>query len=314
MRSSWKLIIYASGIFISYAVFGIFQEKIFRSKYGDHDERFNYTFSLMLIQCAMNALMAVVLLKTVWKQGHDATSTHYHFFASIFYLGAMLSSFIALKYVNYPTQVVAKSCKPIPVMILGVLLARKRYPLLKYIFVTLIVVGVALFMYKDNHDKGSADESSMFGNLLLMLSLTGDGLLGSVQDRMRQNFATKSLHMMWKTNAFSLIYITLGLLYTGELSAFFAFVHKYPQLYGEIALFATCSAFGQIFIYSMVAEFGPLPCSIVTTTRKFFTVIASIVIFGNALSNRQWIGTVFVFTGLFLDAVYGKTPHVSKQA
>ena len=34
-------------------------------------------------------------------------------------------------------------------MILGVLLARKRYPLIKYICVLFIVLGVALFFYKD---------------------------------------------------------------------------------------------------------------------------------------------------------------------
>jgi len=62
-------------------------------------------------------------------------------------------SFQALQWVNYPTQVVGKSCKPIPVMILGVLFGGKRYPLLKYLFVLLIVIGVALFTYKD---KGSS--------------------------------------------------------------------------------------------------------------------------------------------------------------
>lgn len=35
------------------------------------------------------------------------------------------------------------------VMILGVLLAGKRYPLIKYVCVLLIVIGVALFLFKD---------------------------------------------------------------------------------------------------------------------------------------------------------------------
>lgn len=56
-----------------------------------------------------------------------------------------------------------------------------------------------------------------------------------------------------------------------------------------------------------VSEFGPLPCSIATTTRKFFTVLASVIVFGNDLLPRQWIGTVLVFSGLFLDGLYGKT-------
>lgn len=39
-----------------------------------------------------------------------------------------------------------KSCKPIPVMVMGAFLG-KKYPLKKYANVALIVAGVALFMH-----------------------------------------------------------------------------------------------------------------------------------------------------------------------
>ena len=57
---------------------------------------------------------------------------------------------------------------------------------------------------------------------------------------------------------------------------------------------------------AIFSEFGPLPCSIVTTTRKFFTVLASVVFFGNSLITRQWFGVALVFAGLFLDGAFGK--------
>ena len=46
-----------------------------------------------------------------------------------------------------------------------------------------------------------------------------------------------------------------------------------------------------------VSDFGPLPCSIITTTRKFFTVLFSVIIFGTILAGHQWIGVVLVFSG-----------------
>lgn len=55
---------------------------------------------------------------------------------------------------------VAKSGKPIPVMVLGVLLGRKSYPLKKYLFVLLVVIGVALFMFKDGKSKSSQSDSA----------------------------------------------------------------------------------------------------------------------------------------------------------
>lgn len=57
----------------------------------------------------------------------------------------------------------------------------------------------------------------------------------------------------------------------------------------------------QLFIFTTVTSFGPLMCSIVTTTRKFFSILLSVVIFQHPMLPRQWVGTVLVFTGLFLD-------------
>ena len=104
--------------------------------------------SLVFVLCAVNYVYAVVVSALVLKQGRDETAWSYYAVSSFTYLTAMVTSNKALTWVNYPTQVVGKSCKPIPVMVLGVVIGRKRYPLLKYLFVLTIVAGVALFMYK----------------------------------------------------------------------------------------------------------------------------------------------------------------------
>lgn len=76
---------------------------------------------------------------------------------------------------------VGKSAKPIPVMILGVLVGRKSYPMRKYLFVFLIVLGVVLFMLKDKVSKDGQESSFGLGELLIVLSLIMDGLTGAVQ-------------------------------------------------------------------------------------------------------------------------------------
>jgi drug/metabolite transporter (DMT)-like permease len=43
----------------------------------------------------------------------------------------------------------------------------------------------------------------------------------------------------------------------------------------------------------------------VTTTRKFFTVLASVVIYDHTLSGQQWGGVVLVTAGLSLE-LFGK--------
>jgi solute carrier family 35 (UDP-galactose transporter), member B1 len=83
--------------------------------------------------------------------------------------------------------VLGKSVKPIPVMILGVVLARKRYTWRKYLFVLMITFGVALFLYKPSENKGKAHvDDPVFG--------WGEVLLVSVR-------AFMWLNVVWIRNA-----------------------------------------------------------------------------------------------------------------
>jgi len=304
------------GIFVCYFYFGILQEKITKGKYGEGENTESFTFILALVwaQCVVNYLYAVVMSKTVLQQGEDSTSSSYYAVCSLTYLLAMVTSNKALSWVNYPTQVIGKSCKPIPVMVLGVLVGRKRYPLLKYLFILMIVLGVALFMYKDGASKASSGGGILgMGEILLLVSLTCDGLTGAVQERMKAEYSTKSGHMMKAMNLWSMAYLGLALIVTGEGWQFFSFVSRHPSVLWHMASFSVASALGQFFIFMCVSEFGPLPCSIITTTRKFFTVLASVIFFGNSLVNRQWLGAILVFAGIFLDGMYGKQVPTKKS-
>jgi len=62
----------------------------------------------------------------------------------------------------------------------------------------------------------------------------------------------------------------------------------------------------QNFIFLTVTYFGPLTCSVITTTRKFFTILGSVLIFRHPLTTLQWTGTLLVFAGLSLDSAFGK--------
>ncbi|XP_012280840.1 solute carrier family 35 member B1 [Orussus abietinus] len=309
-----KLIIYAGGIFVCYFYFAVLQEKITRGQYGDGEnkEKFTYTFVLVFIQCLINYCFAKVML-AVLNQGEDTTSTFYYASSALAYILAMVCSIMALQFVNYPTQVVGKAGKPIPVMVLGVLIGKKVYPARKYVFIILIVTGVILFMFKDNKPTvKQTDDQVGFGECLLILSLLMDGITCAIQDRMRAEYKTKSGHMMINMNMWSVLFTGVAIIVSGELLAFIQFLQRHPNCLWHILSFSIAGALGQHFIFLTIAEFGPLTCAVVTTTRKFFTVLGSVLLFGNTLLPRQWIGTVIVFTGLALDALYGKTASTKK--
>ncbi|XP_006822267.1 solute carrier family 35 member B1-like [Saccoglossus kowalevskii] len=306
--SRLKLLVCFLGIFVSYFFYGLVQEKVTRGKYGEgaEAEYFTYTLSLVFSQCIINALVAKAVIQYV-KPSPDTTLNTYYAACSFTYIGAMVGSNWALRYVSYPTQVLGKSCKPIPVMILGVIFARKRYNLAKYLCVLLIVIGITLFMYKDNVSSKDDDHTFGMGEMLLILSLTLDGATGAIQERMRSEHKTAPHPMMFNMNLWSMLYLAVGILLTGEAIPFLGFVSRHPDVIPLMVLFGCTSAIGQIFIFITVSVYGPLMCSIITTTRKFFTILASVIIFVNPLLARQWLGVLMVFAGLGVDSVYGKT-------
>ncbi|XP_066260620.1 solute carrier family 35 member B1 homolog [Euwallacea similis] len=312
-----KFILYAAGIFATYFYFGILQEKVTRGKYvvetTDSEgkktvvtEKFTFALILVCTQCIINYIIAKAVI-LIWPQNEDKTTHLYYASVSVTYLLAMVASNMALQWVPYPTQVVGKSAKPIPVLLLGVLVGKKSYALKKYLFIFIIVIGIVMFMLKENAMKGESDVSGFgVGELLLILSLVMDGLMGAIQERIRAEAKPSGLQMMLQQNGWSSIFLIIIILLSGELFQFIEFAKIFPDVYLNIFFIGVASAVGQLFLFNMVSEFGPLPLSIVTTTRKFFTVLGSVIFFGNALTGRQWMGAVLVFLGLFLDAFYGK--------
>lgn len=158
-------------------------------------------------------------LLTIKPQGEDTTPRPYYVVSALTYLLAMVSSNMALRWVPYPTQVVGKSAKPIPVMILGVLIGRKSYTWARYACVFTIVVGVVLFMYNENKAASASAENDkvLLGELLLILSLSMDGILGAVQERMRASSAPSGQQMMFAMNFWSTLMLGFAMIVTGML-------------------------------------------------------------------------------------------------
>lgn len=309
-----KLIFCALGTFVCYFYYGILQESITKGKYvdGDKTEKFKYTMTLVFIQCIINALAAYII-KSTWQKEVDQTPMNMNLFCSLSYLGAMLASNQALQHVSYPTQVLGKSAKPIPVLILGVLFARKRYPAGKFLYVLMIVIGVAMFLFEG--DKVGSKDGALFGmgEILLLVSLTLDGVTGALQENMRSKHKTGPYTMMFQINLWSILWLALGLMISGEGLSALGFIQRHPGVLVKMLTFSIASALGQMFIFLTVTSFGPLTCSIITTTRKFFTILASVIIFQNPMSSQQWVATVLVFTGLGLDGAYGKEKKERKE-
>lgn len=157
-----------------------------------------------------------------------------------------------------------------------------------------------------NKDKTTnVAEAVWYGEILLLLSLGLDGLRSGFEERIRHESAPAPFSMMLAINGYSSIFLTISAFVTGEALDFLRFVSKYPEVLSQLSIMALVSGFGQVFIYIMLSHFGALSTSVVTTTRKFFTVLFSVIVYGHLIFYYQWIGVAMVFGGLFADIFFG---------
>lgn len=198
-------------------------------------------------------------------------------------------------------------------MLLGVLIGRKTYKIHKYITVIIIVIGVALFSFKEKYDKKDG-EDPILGIIFIGVSLLMDGFLGAFEDRMRSVKKPTPLNLMFFMNTWNSIYLIVFLLISNEGIEFINFCIRHPIVVRDLSVVVAFGIFGQFCITSMISNFGALPLSISTTIRKFVTVLLSVVIFNNVLSIRQWIATVIIFSALLVDGYFSKKkPKVSDK-
>jgi solute carrier family 35 (UDP-galactose transporter), member B1 len=314
-----------------YTGYSIVQEELATTLFGG--QRFTQMQSLLLLQCAFNCVVALMCVY-VWdtdgrhlKKLFQRRQLVEQSVIGLTYCVAMLLSNMALTYVRYHEQVLAKSSKPIFVLVVARLANARVFPLWKYAVVLSITLGGVLFMSSSSSsssspstDDGAATPTILplqdpnhlwWGRLLVLASLILDGVTALQQDSLAQSYVThtdesessrpSAFKLMLYVNFWASLYLTLSSVVTGELFDCIRLVAAHSDLAFLVCAFATCSCLGQLFIFSTIRHHGALLCSMVTTTRKFSTVLLSVVLFGHPMTAVQFVGIFLLFGALFVD-------------
>lgn len=91
----------------------------------------------------------------------------------------MLSSNHALNFVSYPMQAMVKSCKILPVMLMGLLRGTYDYGWKKYGAAGMITGGLVIFNLGNKKTQLSGEQVGLAGIGLLVVSLLFDGLVNT---------------------------------------------------------------------------------------------------------------------------------------
>ncbi|KAH0832200.1 UDP-galactose transporter [Lanmaoa asiatica] len=323
----------------------------FQSTDGQSTHKFKSALFIGTCQSFLSSLSAICYIHMRGKPGSSLSSllgldvpTHVllnYLQCSSFIALAAPFGFAALSYITYPTMVLGKSCKLVPVMLMNFLLYRRKFAPHKYLVVAFVTAGISVFMFFGNErpSKATSNKTSdgaqsshlqLIGIAYLFVNLILDGAINSTQDEIFSRYKVSGQQMMFWINAFCTVLTTaLGTLplpyipvlhpssgTQSEFSSALEFIKSHPSVVVPLIQFSLTGALGQLFIFETLQHFGSLTLVTITLTRKMFTMILSVVVYNHELTIGQWLGATIVFAGISIEAFVkrkGSTDVHAKQ-
>ncbi|XP_064412648.1 adenosine 3'-phospho 5'-phosphosulfate transporter 1 [Latimeria chalumnae] len=313
-KQALKLLFCAAGLQFSYLTWGVLQERVMTKTYGatelDPGEKFRDSQFLVF----MNRILAFTvagLYCMLTKQPRHGAPMYKYSFASLSNILSSWCQYEALKFISFPTQVLAKASKVIPVMLMGKIVSRKSYEYWEYLTAALISVGVSMFLLSSSTNKHPSTVTTFSGLIILAGYIIFDSFTSNWQDALFK-YKMSSVQMMFGVNLFSCLFTMGSLLEQGAFLESAKFMARHSDFAFHAMLLSVCSACGQLFIFYTINQFGAAVFTIIMTLRQACAILLSCLIYGHTITMVGGVGVVVVFMALFLR-VYARTRMKSRN-
>jgi len=300
-----QFLVCCGGVFLFYLIYGYVQEWIFRTGMKP------FGWYLTLVQFAFYSVFGIVETSFKKDKTRKIPLKTYSFLAFLTVATMGLSN-TSLNYLNYPTQVIFKCCKLIPVMIGGILIQGKTYRLIDFLACVCMSVGLILFTLADSTVQ---PEFNHTGVVLISLALCADAVIGNVQEKAMKAHKSSNTEVVLYSYGIGFVYILIGLIFSGGLWPAFKFCTQNPvQAYGLAFIFSISGYLGITFVLALIRAFGALLAVTVTTGRKAVTMVLSFIFFAKPFTiHYVWSGFI-VLLGIFLNVYSKNEKHINAWA
>ncbi|MBA0852712.1 hypothetical protein Goshw_008770, partial [Gossypium schwendimanii] len=206
----------------------------------------------------------------------------------------------SLAFLNYPAQLMFKSTKVLPVMVMGAFIPglRRKYPPHEYVSAILLVLGLILFSLADAQTSPSF---SVIGVIMVIGALVMDSFLGNLQEAIfKMNPETTQMEMLFCSTVVGLPLLIPPMVLTGEVFEAWNSCSEHLYVYGVLVFEAMATFVGQVSVLSLIAIFGAATTAMVTTARKAVTLLLSYMIFTKPLTQQHGTGLILIAMGTTL--------------
>lgn len=306
-QTTVKLLFCAAGLQVSYLTWGVLQERIMTHTYEEQMAdgtvqfvKFQNSQFLVFVNRILALTVALVYIVFTRQPRHTAPLYKYSY-SSFSNIMSSWCQYEALKFVSFPTQVLCKASKIIPVMIMGKIVSKKTYPYYEYVVAILLSAGVSLFLLSaDPSGKRTTAATTFSGAVILLGYMVFDSFTSNWQSELFNTYKMSSMQMMFGANLFSSLFTIWSMIEGGNFLSAVEFMFGHPEFAFHALLLSMMSATGQLFIFYTIQSFGPIVFTIIMTTRMMLSILLSCILYNHPLSIQAIFGVLVVFVALFL--------------
>jgi len=306
------------GLVTSYIHWGIVQERIMTKPYKSEStgKMDNYADAEFLVFCNRLLGLGAGYIGIRLSGPHDKFAPPFLFaFCSMSNILSSWFQYESLKFITFPMQVLAKSCKIVATMGMGKLLNGKVYQWIELVNVCVITGG--LFVFKYGQSAGHTDDAKkgdlfVLGMVLISCYIFCDSFTSNWQERIYKTYSIHSFQMMLGINMWS---VTISAILCFPRFAFvMAFCFDHPLFSFHAMCMSICSAVGQLFIFYTIKKFGAVVFATAMTTRSIMSVILSIILFNHPITGIGCFGMFISFSGLIWKVQIKRAAVLKKNA
>lgn len=291
-------------VFIFFLLYGYMQELIFTLK-GFQP----YGWYLTLVQFGYYTIFGLVE-KYATKISARKVPLRTYCLLALLTLGTMGLSNASLGYLNYPTQVIFKCCKLLPVLLGSILIQGKRYGPLDFGAAICMCIGLTLFTLADS---SISPNFNLTGVVMISLALLCDAAIGNVQEKSMKQYNASNAEIVLYSYSIGFFYIFVTMFLTGDFYRGVKFCAEHPkQTYGYALLFSLSGYLGIQVVLTLVNTCGALAAATVTTCRKAVTIIISFLFFSKPFTAQYLWSGLLVVLGIYVN-IYNKRHPVAMR-
>ncbi|CAH1155323.1 unnamed protein product [Phaedon cochleariae] len=292
-------------VFLFFLLYGYMQELLFTI-----DGFQAYGWYLTLVQFGFYSVFGLVETK-VRSVGARKIPMQTYFLLAVLTLGTMGFSNASLGYLNYPTQVIFKCCKLIPVLAGGILIQGKRYGPLDFIAAVLMCFGLTLFTLADSQVQPNFNTK---GITMISLALLCDAIIGNVQEKSMKNYGAANAEVVLYSYSLGFLYIFVVMICTGDFVDGLQFFAQNPRkTYGYAFIFSITGYLGIQVVLTLVRTTGAFAAVTVTTCRKAVTIVISFLFFSKPFTFQYLWSGLLVVLGIYLNLLSKKHPFTMAE-